>query len=100
MSRCFFADLGHAGCEFRPGGLPDRAHLIPAQRLRHRKLTAHVWDSRVYVLACRKHHHMADNGFIRLSRDQLPRGVEEFAAQHGLEWSLDRDYGPDDKEAA
>lgn len=89
---CFFKDLGYTGCEYRADGLPDRAHLIPAQRLRHNKLTPQVWDSRVYVLACRRHHHLFDNGFLKLTRDQLPHSVIEFAEQHDLEWSIARDY--------
>ena len=31
---CFFLDLGYVPCEYRADGMPDRAHLIPQQRLK------------------------------------------------------------------
>jgi len=38
---------------------------------------------------------MLDGGKIRLTRAELPPAVEEFAAEYGLVWSLQRDYpGP------
>jgi hypothetical protein len=30
---------------------------------------------------------------IRIPRDALPLAVEEFAAEHGLTWWLEREYG-------
>jgi len=92
MSECWFAHLGD--CDFRADGRPDRMHLIPAQRLRKAGLKRkEVQDDRVIRHGCRKHHHQFDNGFIKVTRDEIPRDTEEFAAEHGLEWSLDRDYG-------
>ena len=85
---CFFRHLG--GCS----GHVDRMHWIPKQRLRHRGLSAEeVWDRRIWDYGCRRHHHLFDNGFINLGREQLPAKVEDYAAEKGLGWSLDRDYG-------
>lgn len=89
---CFFAD-------FDPYGVPceppiDRCHLIPKQRLRARGLEGDaLWDPRIVVEGCRQHHHRFDNGFLTIAREDLPEGVEHFAAEHDVTWSLDRDYG-------
>jgi hypothetical protein len=59
-----------------------------------------VWDPRVWVPLCGGptgiggHHGKFDGRSIRLRREDLPAAVEEFAAQYGLGWSLERDYGP------
>ena len=93
MPDCFFARLDEPPCDWRADGNPDRAHLIPKQRMRIRKLSLYViWDPRAWVPACRRHHHRFDNHFFRLTRKQLPPPVEEFAAEHDLKWSHDRDY--------
>jgi hypothetical protein len=83
---CFFASQDEV-CE----GRLDRAHLIPAQRLRRNGLDPS--DERTWVRACRHHHHQFDHRFIRLPRERLPSEIEEYAAEHGIEWSLTRDYG-------
>lgn len=77
----------------------DRAHLVPKQRIKRefRYLPASdlhllVWDDRVWVWACRFHHAQFDNYRFRLTREQLPGAVEQWAAEHGLVWSLMRDY--------
>lgn len=31
---------------------------------------------------------------LRIPREGLPGALEEFAAEHGLGWWLDREYGP------
>lgn len=77
---CFFAQLGFSGCEHRADGQPDRAHLIPAQRVRHAGLE--VWDDRLWVYGCRKHHHQFDHGFITLGSAQYPAGLREWATAH------------------
>lgn len=88
---CFFEPISSDPC----GGRMDRAHLIPAQRLRALGFTpAQIWDRRVWVPSCRDHHHLFDQGFLRLSRHQLPAALLAYAHDHGIEWSLDRDYGP------
>lgn len=90
---CFFASLGFTGCE----GRMDRAHLIAQQVIKRevgRSKTV-LQDPRVWVPACRGHHFRFDySRTVRLRRDQLPAGVEEYAAEHGLGWRLDHDYGP------
>lgn len=100
--RCFFEHLG--GCE----GRLVRAHLIPKNRLRRHLLyerrlsneaiNTAVWDDRVWVPMCGGptgiggHHGMFDNKQIRLNYVELPTAVKEFAAEYGLEWSLEKDY--------
>lgn len=84
-------------CDFRADGKPDRAHLIPLQRIKRARNPEvpedQWWDPRVIVPLCRAHHHKFDNGFIKIARDDLAKtGVEEFAIEFGLSWSLDRDY--------
>lgn len=92
MSECWFAHVSE--CEFRADGRPDRMHLIPAQRLRKAGLKRkQVQDDRFIRLGCRKHHHQFDQGFISITRDEVPRETEEAAAEYGVTWSLDRDYG-------
>jgi hypothetical protein len=92
VTECFFAHVSE--CEFRADGRPDRMHLIPAQRLRKAGLKRkQVQDARLIRPGCRKHHHQFDNGFIRLERVEIPQETEEAAAEYGVEWSLDRDYG-------
>lgn len=77
----------------------DRAHLIPKQRIKREHpslppsdLHLLVWDKRVWVAACRYHHAQFDNYRFRIPREALPRGIEDYAHEHGLVWSLMRDY--------
>lgn len=63
-------------------------------------LDAVLWDERVWVPMCGGptgiggHHGQLDySGKLRIPRELLPPGLEEFAREHGLVWSLDRDYG-------
>jgi hypothetical protein len=98
---CFFASLPGAGsCD----GRLRRVHLIPRQLLKREfgpslgeKLAE---DPRTWVPGCgggmgiSGHHGMLDySRTLRVPRGRLPEGVEEFAAQHGLSWWLDREYG-------
>lgn len=86
MSKCFFES---PFCD----GPTDKAHLIPKQRLKKARLNQEqIWDKRVWTSMCRYHHHRFDNGFLRIPREDLPKGIEEYAAEHELAWSLDRDY--------
>ena len=92
---CFFAAYGP--CD----GRLIRGHLIPKQRVKREAKAADVWDARCWVPCCGGptgiggHHGMLDGGKIRLTRAELPPAVEEFAAEYGLVWSLQRDYpGP------
>lgn len=102
LMECFFAHLG--GCE----GRLVQAHLIPKQRIRREVLhllphdvEAHtvLWDPRCWAWMCGGisklggHHGAFDAKQIDLHRDDLPEGLEEFAAEYGLTWSLEADYG-------
>ena len=119
MPECFFAHLG--GCEGRLvkahlipkqrikaaySSAASRARAVslvpleaPMQALIDRRSEDVIWDPRVWVPMCGGltgiggHHGAFDAKQIRLRRDELPEGLEEFAREYGLEWSLDRDYG-------
>lgn len=59
-----------------------------------------LWDERVVVPMCGGatgiggHHGALDYArTLRIPRELLPHGVEDFAREFGLVWSLDRDYG-------
>lgn len=76
-----------------------KAHLIPAQLLKREQLDH--WDPRVWVPLCggatglSGHHGQLDHSrTLKIPRDALPPAVEEFAAEHGLTWYLEREYGP------
>lgn len=94
---CWFAKIPGAGaCD----GKLRRCHLIPAQLIRRELGQAHVWDPRVFVLGCggpmgcSGHHGQLDHSrTLRVPRAMLPASVEVFAAEHGLVWWLDREYG-------
>ena len=103
MPECFFHHLG--GCE----GRLVKAHLIPKQRIKRERWSkllpvsrrqSIIWDPRVWVPMCGGltgiggHHGAFDAKQIRIRRDELPEGLEEFAREYGLAWSLERDYGP------
>jgi hypothetical protein len=76
----------------------DRAHLIPKARIKRelrieREWRPVVWDPRVLVKACRRHHADWDNRVFNIARGEVPQACEEYAEEYGLVWSLDRDYG-------
>lgn len=84
-----------------------RAHLIKQQTIRREVGPEHVWDDRVWIPVCGGptgvggHHGQLDfSRSLRIPRDALPVMVEEFAAEHGLTWWLEREYGPRELEAA
>lgn len=55
-----------------------------------------VWDGRVWAGACRWHHGTFDRPGVRalrVPRAELPVDVEEWAAEFGMVWWLDRTYG-------
>jgi hypothetical protein len=77
-----------------------RAHLIKQQTIRREAGKQHVWDDRVWVPCCGGptgvggHHGQLDYArSLRIPRSALPVMVEEFAAEHGLTWWLEREYG-------
>ena len=120
VSGCFFAGRPGAGpCD----GSVIRAHLIPKQRIKRERdsalarrrrgepalphdeallassESALVWSSRCWVPMCGGpmgnggHHGKFDAGFLRIARAEVPETVVAFARRHGLEWSLEADYG-------
>lgn len=98
---CWLAALPGAGpCD----GALIRAHLIPKQLLL-RELPAEVsaavlWDERVWAPACGGptgiggHHGRLDGRQLRVPRERLPAALEALAVELGLDWWLDREYGP------
>ncbi len=122
--RCFFEGWPGAGaCD----GRLVRAHLIPKQLIRREVVTARtassgrwpvtvdqraelariLWDERAWVPMCggrvglSGHHGMLDQSrTLRIPRDRLPAVLEEFAAEFGLVWWLDREYGAKPEVAA
>jgi hypothetical protein len=105
-ARCWFADLPDAGpCN----GRLVRCHLIPQQLLRREvgRAANVLWDSRVWVYGCGGpvgtggHHGALDYArTLRVPRELLPPEVEEFAAEHGLVWWLERTYAGEPKRSA
>lgn len=99
---CWLAQFSDAPCD----GELVAAHLIPKQRIK-RELRGYmpvalkliVWDERVWVPVCGGptgiggHHGMLDGRSLLVPRSALPAGLEEFAQEYGLVWSLDRDFG-------
>jgi hypothetical protein len=117
MPECFFRGWPGAGpCD----GALIRAHLIPRQKIKQAVRGNHYFpeshkvsaveqqqrairdwldDPRSWVPCCggpmglSGHHGMLDvSRKLRISRDVLPAAVEEFAAELGLMWWLDRTY--------
>jgi hypothetical protein len=98
-----------------------KAHLIPKQRIRREVISARLaagahsgwpstvaeraeldrilWDERCWRWICggpmglSGHHGQLDGRQLRVPLSSLPRELKEFADEHGLTWSLDRDYG-------
>jgi hypothetical protein len=99
---CFLAAHGvHEGglmpaCD----GRLVRCHLIPKQLLKREGHGALRRDERTWVLGCggpmgnAGHHGMFDTPrMIRLPRAAIPPALEALAAELGLSWWLDREYG-------
>lgn len=92
-----WAAMNVIGCGPCDGHLV-KAHLIPKQMLRREKLP--LWDDAVWVPICGGptgiggHHGMLDySRTLRIPREVLPAALEAFAAEHGVAWWLDREYG-------
>ncbi len=105
---CWFA-RNVVGCGPCDGQLV-RVHLLPRSLLKREfrslkldppvALRALVEDPRSWVWGCGGpmgnggHNGMLDQSrTVRIARDVLPDGLEEFAAEVGLEWWLCRTYG-------
>lgn len=51
-----------------------------------------VYDERVGVPGCRRHHDLMDNKRVRIPYLYVPLATRSFAAEFGLDWSLERDF--------
>jgi hypothetical protein len=78
----------------------DGMHLITKDRIKRHgpydvacTLGEILSDPRLGVWGCRRHHGLVDGRLIVLRRAEVPAHVEEVAAELGLEWCLDRDFG-------
>jgi hypothetical protein len=94
---CWLAEFSDAPCD----GDLRKCHLIAKQTIRRELGDALKWDDRVWVwgcggiMGCSGHHGMLDySRTLRVPRERLPAAVEAFAAEHGLGWYLNREYGP------
>lgn len=117
MSRCFFR-------QFAPDGLREcqgptqRHHAIKQQTIRRlfprlpmfasdeeirenkRRLNQALNDGRNHLMACKRHHDLHEQAkAIPVPREELPAVLELFAADYGLEYELERMFGPLEKEA-
>jgi hypothetical protein len=77
-----------------------RAHLIPRNLLRRNGLAELIDDPRTYVVACggpmgnSGHHGEFDALTLKVPRWAIPLGTEQLAHDVGLDWFLERRYGP------
>lgn len=94
---CWLRTFGRGQCF----GRLVKAHLIPQQTLRKEIAYATpeiIWDPRVWVWACggimgnASHHGQFDNKKIILPRQDLPLGLLEYAAEHGLTWYIEKHF--------
>lgn len=89
---CWLAQFSEARCD----GRLERAHLIRAQKIRGlvSRDPLVVWDNRVWRWACHRHHVMRDQQrTLRVPRSAIPAETERWAADNGLLWWLDAEYG-------
>jgi hypothetical protein len=76
------------------------AHLIPRQVLRREGYARLIHDPRTFVMACGGptgiggHHGELDGYDLAVPRWALPPGLEDLAQAIGMDWFLDRRYGP------
>lgn len=99
--RCYLAAYGRLerGQPMTPcHGRLIKAHLLPAQLIR--RAGGDPKDPRAVVPACggimgnAGHHGAMDSvRTLKLAREAIPAAVEELAAELGLTYWLDREYG-------
>lgn len=93
VPECFFAQFApDVPCD----GRLEKAHLIRAQVIRREvgATRAVVWDKAVWRAACYVHHTMLDQSrTLVIPRSAIPAETEQWAAEHGLDWWLTREYG-------
>lgn len=66
-------------------------HAVPVSLLIDKGLGSHAGDPRNGVPVTRRVHERHETAYERILRSCLPTSVFEFAAEHGLEWYLERD---------
>lgn len=95
MPECFLAAFSTKPCH----GRIVAAHLLPKQLLK--RVGHDPWDERALVPACggivglSGHHGLFDAYKLTVPRSRLPAGVLRLAEELGLEWYLDRRFGPE-----
>ena len=67
-------------------------HVIAKGFLRQRGLSEHVWDARNGVPLTRREHARHTSRLESIPLGCLPEQVFDFAAAHGLEWYLEKNY--------
>lgn len=70
------------------------AHVISKQALKSRGLQDYLWDTRNGLSACYKAHRRSDSAVERFPRSRIPEAAEAFALELGIDYLLDRYYGP------
>lgn len=95
--RCALARFSARPCE----GRLVRVHLVPRQLLRRVKRRDLIDDPRTWVWACGGpmgnggHHGQLDQSrTLRFPRWAVPSSLEALMVELGLDWWLDREYGP------
>jgi hypothetical protein len=100
MKLCYFNRFTSSPCRYRADGQPDRAHMIPQQRMKQeyktRKYRANdiamaIWDHRIIVPACRRHHDAFDQKQLRLLLNDYPVSTHEYAKEYGWYFAGERD---------
>jgi hypothetical protein len=116
MSRCFLKSFAPAGMRECDGPVQGH-HVIKQQTIKRamkdseptrgfapdyviraykQRLGDVLSDRRNLLQCCKRHHdmwHSHRRSEFSLTRDDLPEGLELFAAEHGLEHELDRQFG-------
>jgi hypothetical protein len=88
MTPCWLQQFSLAPCD----GPMDPAHLVPKQRLRNAGINPEDrWDRRAIVPACRRHHHLFDQKFMRIPLEEYPSEFIDYCTEHGLYWNGQRD---------
>lgn len=91
---CWLAAFSDVPCD----GRMEKAHLVRQQTIKREIRGAEdpkaiLWDSRVLRPGCYRHHTMLDQAkTLRIPREAIPVETEQYAAELGLTWWLDRTY--------
>lgn len=80
--------------------MPDQVGDYSIETGAARSLGDLLNDGRNGIPVCRRHHDLIENCAINLSRGELPHEVEEFAAELGLRWYLERTYREEEADVA